>query len=41
MAKVVCKASELKFDDHKFKQGTFAMKSCSMCDHAALTAQIT
>ena len=34
MAKMVCKASELKSDDRKFKQSTFAMK-CSLCNHAA------
>ena len=35
MAKIVCKASELKSDDRKYKQGTFAMKSCGLCDNAA------
>ena len=35
MAKIVCRASELKSDDRKFKQVTFAMKSCSLCNHAA------
>ena len=35
MAKIVCKASDLKIDDRNYKRGTFAMKSCSLCTHAA------
>ena len=35
MAKLVCKCSELKSDDYRFKHASSFMKSCSLCDHAA------
>ena len=35
MAKLVCKASDLKCDNYEFKGASFFAKSCSLCDHAA------
>ena len=35
MGKIVCGASDLKSDDRKYKQGSFAMKSRNQCDLAA------
>ena len=35
MARIVCKASELKSDRYRFKHTSFHTKSCSLCEHAA------
>ena len=35
MAKIVCKASDLKCDSYKFKGQSFLSKSCSLCEHTA------
>ena len=35
MAKIVCKASDLKCDNYNYKGTSFFAKSCILCDHAA------